>query len=111
MSVFGDAAANLLHNASQLMEDIPAAILTIEVALCPVNPEAAENGLELVETIHLERIGPYEVDVVEGTGLHDARAKYTEWGTRHMAPRPHQTPAFAALRSAWANGMSRLLQP
>lgn len=34
-------------------------------------------------------------EFVEGSGLPDRRAWYTEFGTRKMAPRPHVLPAVA----------------
>jgi HK97 gp10 family phage protein len=103
MSIFGRAAQNLQRNAAVLVDTTSATIEATEHQLVP-----KDTG-DLDRSIHRETIGPYEVDVVGGTGLLDWRAGFTNFGTVKMAAQPWREPAFEAERQSFDAGVRRLL--
>ncbi len=48
---------------------------------------------DLKDSGEIEKVASGHYIVREGRGLPDARALYTEYGTRKMAAQPHMTPA------------------
>lgn len=66
---------------------------TAETVLAKRNPLTPVDTGDLLATGHIEGDTDGQRRVVEGTGLGDARAPYTEYGTHKQSAQPHMTPA------------------
>ena len=86
--------AELTTAFDQGVEAAAREVLRTRNGMCPVDTGA------LLASGHVEQLSPATWRVVEGTGLTDARAFYTEYGTARMAAQPHMTPALTQVDAA-----------
>jgi hypothetical protein len=78
--------------------------LVVRNRLVPVDTGALKASGQVV------RVGPARYRLVEGTGLPDARARYTEYGTATQAAQPHMTPAAEQARAGLPKAIAAIVR-